>query len=453
MVDLNTKVNNATGWNLKEARAINNQGQIVAWGYNPDSGYEAVLLTPAPPTIGCSLTYLDFSVYEGIESTYISPWIWETGGGTMSWTASDDQDWIYVSPSSGTVQNGQLNRFNVYVNTIGKALNTTYTGNVTITAEGATNSPLVLPVQMIITPYPKIAYSPALFTFTGAAGGVNPADQTLSISNSQGGTLNWYVSSGASWLTLSPTSGTQSGTVTLSVNTASLAAGSYAANITIEGNAVNNPVTVPVTLDITVPAPAIGFSPASLSWNLWEGSATGSMQQLNVTNTGGGTMTWTATPDQAWIRVGPQTNTTSFVYVWVDAAGKAAGAYNGNVVITASGATNSPQYVPVTMTITQQVTITYPNGGETLRSGQTVTITWTANPSQTVSKTETYYSTDAGATWKLIKAQNGIKLNVAWRVPSLKNPSSQCLVKTQFKDSKGVVFAQDVSNGYFTITK
>ena len=77
------------------------------------------------------------------------------------------------------------------------------------------------------------------------------ASQTLAITNSGGGTLTWSASSNQTWLTLSATSGTAPSSVTVSVNSAGLAAGTYNATITITATgATNSPCTVPVTLNL-----------------------------------------------------------------------------------------------------------------------------------------------------------------------------------------------------------
>lgn len=98
---------------------------------------------------------------------------------------------------------------------------------------------------------PSIGANPASFSFSATAGGANPANQSLSITNTGGGTLNWSASDDASWLTISPTSGTAPSTVTLSVNITGLAAGTYNGTITITSTgATNSPLTVPVTLTV-----------------------------------------------------------------------------------------------------------------------------------------------------------------------------------------------------------
>jgi subtilase family protein/BACON domain-containing protein len=98
---------------------------------------------------------------------------------------------------------------------------------------------------------PTIGVNPTSLSFTATAGGSNPANQTVSITNTGAGTLNFTASENGSWLTISPTSGTAPSTLTASVNTSGLAAGTYNATITISSTgATNSPVSVPVTLTV-----------------------------------------------------------------------------------------------------------------------------------------------------------------------------------------------------------
>jgi hypothetical protein len=105
---------------------------------------------------------------------------------------------------------------------------------------------------------PTIGFSPSSFTFNATQGGSNPANQTLNIYNSGSGALSWSLSDDASWLTLSPTSGTDTGSPSLSVNISGMSAATYNGTITITATgATNTPQTVPVTLTI---APSGGTS-------------------------------------------------------------------------------------------------------------------------------------------------------------------------------------------------
>ena len=83
---------------------------------------------------------------------------------------------------------------------------------------GATPTPTPTPIA-----WPTIDYRPHNLCLS-ARQGTNPSDQTLEIWNSSGGILYWSVSSNVSWLSLTPTSGTSTGEVdyvTVSVDAAS----------------------------------------------------------------------------------------------------------------------------------------------------------------------------------------------------------------------------------------
>src|SRR5262249_13820742 len=76
-----------------------------------------------------------------------------------------------------------------------------------------------------VTP-PRLALSQSSLNFGGVPGGGNPPSQTINVSNAGAGTLNWAAGNGGTpWLNVSPASGTNAGTITISVNTAGLAAG------------------------------------------------------------------------------------------------------------------------------------------------------------------------------------------------------------------------------------
>jgi hypothetical protein len=102
---------------------------------------------------------------------------------------------------------------------------------------------------------PIIGMSPTSLSFAATQGGANPAPQILNISNTGGGSLSWAATDNASWLTLSPASGTGNTAVTLTVTTGTLTAASYSGTVTM--NAVGaSSVTVPVTFTVaTTPVP------------------------------------------------------------------------------------------------------------------------------------------------------------------------------------------------------
>jgi hypothetical protein len=202
------------------------------------------------PAIGVSPASFSFSgTAGGANPASQTLSISNTGGGTLSYTVADSAAWLTVSPASGTAPSSVT----LSVSTAGLSAGT-YSGSVTVTSSGATNSPVTVPVTLTVVSAtsPSIGLSPTSFSFSGTVGGANPGNQTLSVTNAGTGTLSFSVSENATWLTVSPASGTAPASVTVSASVSGLAAGTYNATITVTAaGATNSPRTVPVTLTLS----------------------------------------------------------------------------------------------------------------------------------------------------------------------------------------------------------
>ena len=274
---------------------------------------------------------------------------------SVSTTTGSGGNWLLVGPLSGSTPAN----LNVTVNPAGLSPGT-YTGSVVIASPPAPNSPQTTPVTLRITPTTSLAIAPASLNFSQVAGGPSPAAQTLSLSSS-GSALSFLASataSGGNWLSASPAVATTPGSVTVSVNAAGLAPGTYSGSITVTSTgAANSPLAVPVNLTVT--APALALSPSALSFSFLTGGAAPGAQPLAVS--GGGTgLTFAVSATTAggggWLSATPASGTTpANLSVAVNPAGLAAGVYNGTITITAAGVSNSPQAVNVTLTVTTLV--------------------------------------------------------------------------------------------------
>ena len=220
------------------------------------------------------------------------------------------------------------------------------------------------------TTSPAISRSPASLS-TSCTQGANPTSQSFQVSNSGGGTLSYSIADDATWLSCSPASGSGSGTITVTYTTSGLAAGTYAGTITITASgASNSPQTIPVSLTVNAPAPAISRSPASLSATCTQG-ANATSQSFQVSNSGGGTLSYSIADNATWLSCSPASGSGSgTITVTYTTSGLAAGTYSGTITITASGASNSPQTIPVSLSVVasnlapQQPVITSPYYGQ-----------------------------------------------------------------------------------------
>ena len=232
---------------------------------------------------------------------------------------------------------------------------------------------------------PAIGASPTSLSFTAQQGGSNPAAQTVSISNTGGGTLSWSATDNAAWLTVSPSAGTGNGAVTLSATTGTLTAGSYSGTVTLSATGAT-PVTVPVSFTVTAAPASIAVSPASLSFTATQGAANPANQSLTITNTGGGSLSWNVSDNANWLSLNPTSgsSTPGPVTASVNTSGLVAGTYNAAITVTASGAANTPQTVPVSLVVTA------PSTGA-------ATLTWNASTSSDAAGYKVYQATASGA--------------------------------------------------------
>ena len=105
-------------------------------------------------------------------------------------------------------------------------------------------------------------------------------------------------------------------------------------------------------------APTISRSPSSMNFTATPGSNP-APQNLEIRNSGVGTLNWSVSDDQPWLSLSPgsgsSTGETDVVSVSVNATGLALGTYNATITITAAGASNTPQLVMVTLNVTSAV--------------------------------------------------------------------------------------------------
>ena len=238
------------------------------WTDGPLSGY--VMGTgapPAPPSLAVAPTSLSFSATQGGANPAAKTLsVSNAGGGTLSFTDTDDAAWLTVTPASGSAPA----TLSAAVNVAGLAQGT-YTATVRVESTGTDGSPKLIPVTLTVgapAPAPVLTTSPASLTFSGVAGGANPAAQNVSVTNTGGGTLSYTATDNQTWITESPVSGTAPGSVSVSVSSAGLAAGTYTGTVVVTASgATGSPKSIPVTLNLSQPPPPTGGLVGSWSFD------------------------------------------------------------------------------------------------------------------------------------------------------------------------------------------
>jgi len=313
-----------------------------------------VSLTVGQPAISRSPTSLSRLCQEGEDAGAQSFEVWNSGGGTLSYTITDDADWLSCSPSDGT-STSEHDSIVVMYDTSGLVTGS-YSATITIADPSATNNPQTIPVNLTVNPVvPAISRSPASLS-NSCLQGQNAPSQSFAVWNSGGGTLSYTMTDNVSWLSLSPTSGSSTGehdTISVIYSTSSLAAGNYSATITINATgATNTPQTIPVSL--TVGQPAISRSPTSLS-SVCQLSEDALSQSFEVWNSGGSALSYTITDDVDWLSCSPASGSSTgehdIIAVVYDTSSLSPGNYSATITVSDPAASNSPQTIAVSLRV------------------------------------------------------------------------------------------------------
>jgi hypothetical protein len=411
---------------------------IDSYGGGTGTIRQAITVNPPPPapTINVSPASLSFSYQSGGTVPAAQTVAASSSGTAFNYTVSTSATWLSATPASGTTPG------NLSVSVVPASLAAgTYTGTVLIASSTASNSPKTVAVTLTIAaaPLPTLTASPASLSFNYQIGGATPAAQPLSIASS-GSAVSFTTATSATWLSATPASGTTPGNLSVSINPSGLAAGTYNANVTINSaGASNSPKAIPVSLTVTAaPVTTLTVSPANLSFTYQMGGTVPAGQSINVT--GSSAMGYTATSSGSWLSVTPASgNTPGSLTASVNPSGLAAGTYNGTVTVTAAGASNSPQKVIVTLTVTAA-----PSGNPALNiSPGTVSFSYPAG--STASGTQTITVASSGSALNITAAASG----GGWLTVSPASGSTPSMLTVKANTSG---LAAGTYNGTVTIT-
>jgi uncharacterized protein (TIGR03437 family) len=221
-------------------------------------------------------------------------------------------------------------------------------------------------IRKVLATLPSFSVAPAAVKFTAPSGTPMVGAQQIALSSAVTG-LGWSAQatteSGGNWLSISPAAGSVPGTIAVSVDVSNLPAGTYRGTVTVQAPQAAPP-TQTVTVEFTVtaaPKPQLALEPGSLMFEAQAGASDPAAQTLRISNTGTGTLAWTARAETAsggqWLSVSPASGSASggsaaSVQVRVTAGGLAAGVYSGSIRVE-SATTGQTETVPVTLLLAQ----------------------------------------------------------------------------------------------------
>jgi hypothetical protein len=280
---------------------------------------------------------------------------------------------------------------------------------------------------------PRISLSAVTMTFSATEGGSSPASQSMSVSNSGTGILNWTASSGATWLSAAPTGGalaTGAQTfMTITVDPAGLSAGVYTTQITVSDPAAsNNPQNVGVTFTVLPPPPSVTItSPSTDPFP----TSSGPLLISGVSSAGATSVTWSnaatgqsgiASGTDAWVASIPLLGGNNFITIYSWNAGGA-----GSASLTVNFSTDS---------IAPSLSITFPTTDPAFNVGTTpVTLAGSASDNSAVTSVE----------WtNLTLGTGGVATGTTSWITSIPLLSGSNTVRITAKDAAGNQTSQDV---------
>jgi len=209
--------------------------------------------------------------------------------------------------------------------------------------------------------FPKLSASTSSLSLTAFAGGLSNQQVYIAVDNVAGGIMNWsaavtYNQSSGGWLTLSPTSGQNNGTIILRGNSQGLAAGTYTANVVVSAGSLAGSQTFPVTFTVTAPVstgPGTGTGSGTPTPSVVVNSVVsaasfasgplvgGSLTTLLGSNLAGSTVAVTFDGNPATLLY------TSATQINLQVPASVASETSSVMVVTVNGASSAPQTLPV----------------------------------------------------------------------------------------------------------
>ncbi len=314
------------------------------------------------------------------------------GSGIMNWHVSENAPWLTVTGGASGTNSGTVS-----ISFSANAGNER-AATITITAEGADNSPTTVQVTQASGVQPVLSVLPTSLTVPAKPappGGAITAKFT--VANNGTGTMDWTASETESWITItSGTSGTNAGTITVSFETNSGAERTGKITVSSVG-ALNSPIILSVIQQNGF-TPVLAVSPAVRNV-----PADGGSTIFQVANTGTGNLEWAVSENYSWLSVTGGTSGTNNGTITVACDANTGSSRTATLTIAAPGAPGSPAVVQIVQDSRLQPTLSVSPAFQNIASaGGTASFSvnniGTGAMNWTVSETESWITITSGNT-------------------------------------------------------
>lgn len=213
--------------------------------------------------------------------------------------------------------------------------------------------------------YVTMAVDPLSLTFVATQYAGNPDPQTIVISNTGSGTLNWSATADQDWINLGkqdPVGPKSAGGLAVGVNISTFGVGTHTGTITIDSG-FGRKEAVSVTVAVVQP-PILSISNGWLTFAARKGTTPATQGiTLGVENLNGPVAWSIASDSPSWLTVSPASGTissaalTAAATVSVNTTGLNVGSYSGLLTVNAPGAIGTGGKITVNLTVTPSTRI------------------------------------------------------------------------------------------------
>ncbi|HTU36077.1 MAG TPA: hypothetical protein VMF66_19920 [Candidatus Acidoferrum sp.] len=236
----------------------------------------------------------------------------------LIYAVSTAESWVVLSPADGAMP------ASLSIRADPTGLNAgSYPGSITITSPGANPPTQTVNINLTVQPATPAALGADATTISASfVSGASAVTRHLTVRNTGSGKLSYVVtsimSSGSGWLSASAQNGTAApdnpDIVTVTINPANLAAGTYTGNVVLTDATDNSTVTVPVIITVNASPIKLQLTQTGMTFRAVLGGGAPLPQTFGIFNAGQGSITWTASTmtlsgGQGWLSLSASSGT------------------------------------------------------------------------------------------------------------------------------------------------
>jgi hypothetical protein len=333
----------------------------------------------------------------------------------VEWTIDVDADWLTVNPLSGFDEGTIM----VIANSENPSTSNSRTATITVSGTEGVSPQTITVIQ---APQCYFSVEPIGITLNYESGSF----ASFTISSNSG----WSISNNASWISVSPTSGSGDAIITVTSSSANPSTTtSRSATVTVTG--CSGSVTITLTQEPSPDTPYLTVNLTSLTLDADQVSNSEIVISSNIS--------WNVTDNADWLTVSP-TSGTGDANLQITATENTT-IENRIATISISGSDITREVNITQEAIESFIRIIKPNGGETWEVGKTYPIEW---ESMNVSEVNILFSLNNGTNWTPIIEGYSSTGTYNWTIPDTE--SNQCKVKIISSSNS---FIYDISDDVF----